>query len=100
MNNDKIKAFALEFMQNTKDQMREMSTCFNDRIDPTFTPEEDNRLLLNAQWANNLKYSIRANTFNEALLGIGKYKRLLAGRVLPQAVVVLPALKQLHARKL
>lgn len=76
MNNDKIKAFALEFMQNTKDQMREMTTCFNDRIDPTFTPEEDNRLLLNAQWANNLKYSIRANTFNEQLLGIGDYKKV------------------------
>ena len=76
MNNDKIKAFALEFMQNTKDQMREMTTCFNDGIDPTFTPEEDNRLLLNAQWANNLKYSIRANTFNEQLLGIGKYKKV------------------------
>lgn len=76
MNNDKIKAFTLEFIQNTKDQMREMTTCFNDQIDPTFTPEEDNRLLLNAQWANNLKYSIRANTFNEQLLGIGNYKKV------------------------
>ena len=76
LNNDKIKAFALEFIQTTKDQMREMSCAYNDKIDPTFTPEEDNRLLLNAQWANNLKYSIRANTFNEQLLGIGNYKKV------------------------
>ena len=76
INNDKIKAFALEFMQNTKDQMREMTSAYNDGYDLTFTPAEDNRLLLNAQFANNLKYSIRANTFNEALLGIGEYKKV------------------------
>lgn len=76
LNNDKIKAFALEFIQNTKDNMREMTASYNDGIDPTFTPSEDNRLLLNAQFANNLKYSIRANTFNEALLGIGDYKKV------------------------
>lgn len=76
LNDDKFKAFALEFIQNTKDNMREMTASYNDGVDPTFTPSEDNRLLLNAQFANNLKYSIRANTFNEALLGIGDYKKV------------------------
>lgn len=76
LNNDKIKAFALEFMQNTKDNMREMSAAYNDGVDLTFTPADDNRLLLLAPWANNLKYSIRANTFNEQLLGIGDYKKV------------------------
>lgn len=78
LKSDAFNAFALEFIANTRDQMREMSIGYNDGVDPTFTPLEDNRLIINAQYANRLKFGVRANTYNEQLLGIGDYKKIAA----------------------
>ena len=78
MKSEKFNAYLLEQIANTKDQMAEMSIAYNDGVDPTFTPREDCRVLLNAQYANRLKFGVRANTYNEQLLGIGDYKKVAA----------------------
>lgn len=64
------------YIKNVRDQAKEMTTCYNDGFDPTFTPEEDGRLLLNAQWANLFKFTVAANTFNDELLGFGDFKKM------------------------
>lgn len=71
-----FQKFALEFMANTKDQMAAVNAYYNDHYLPTQTPKEDNRLILLAQWANRLKFGVRADTFHEELLGIGDYKKV------------------------
>lgn len=74
--NHDFQKFALEFMANTKDQMAAVNAYYNDHYLPTQTPKEDNRLILLAQWANRLKFGVRADTFHEELLGIGEYKKV------------------------
>lgn len=76
MNTPAFQKFCLEFMANTKDQMAAVNAYYNDHYLPTQTPKEDNRLILLAQWANKLKFGVRADTFHEELLGIGDYKKV------------------------
>ena len=76
MNDYDFQKFALEFMANTKDQMAAVNAYYNDHYLPTQTAREDNRLILLAQWANKLKFGVRADTFHEELLGIGEYKKV------------------------
>ena len=64
------------YIKNVRDNAKEMTVCYNDGFDPTFTPEEDSRLILNSQFANLLKFKVLANTFNDEKLGFGDYKSM------------------------
>lgn len=76
-NNDFI-AYALSIIAETKDNMKMFSTAFNNGIEPVFTPKEDNRLIILSKFANIAKFGVRANTYNEELLGIGDFDRVTA----------------------
>lgn len=68
--------FALSKIAETKDNMARFTTAFNDGDEPTFTPRNENRLILLSKFANTAKFNVRANTYNEQLLGIGDYDRV------------------------
>lgn len=66
--------WAAMFIKNTRDNFRQFSTAFNDGKIPAATPEEDIKLLLNSQFSNAMKFVVKANTYNDELIGMGDYK--------------------------
>lgn len=78
LNSNAFTAYAFSVMADTKDNMKRFSVAFNNGEEPVFTPASDNNLILLAKFANNAKFGVRANTYNEELLGIGKYDKITA----------------------
>lgn len=78
LNFPEFVAYAFSVIADTKDNMKRFSVAFNNGKEPVFTPESDNRLIILSKFANNAKFGVRANTYNEELLGIGKYDKITA----------------------
>lgn len=57
---------------------RLLKGAFNNGNIPTFTPEDDNSLVLLAEFAENIKTIVKANTFNEKYIGVGEYESVSA----------------------
>ena len=66
--------FMLETIANTKDEFKRFTAAYNNHQHVTFA--EDPRLILLAKVANRAKFGVRANTFNEELLGIGDFEKI------------------------
>lgn len=69
-------AYALERISEVRDEMGRYSTAFNNGKDITFTPKADNQLALISHFTRAAKFGVRANTYNEELLGIGDYDNI------------------------
>lgn len=67
-------AYALETIANTKDEFKRFTAVYNNHQHVTFS--NDTRVILLSKFANRAKFGVRANTFNEQLLGIGDYERI------------------------
>lgn len=78
LNSEKFMAYALSVIADTRDNMQRFSVAFNNGAEPMFTPADDNNLILLSKFVNKAKFGVRANTYNEQLLGIGKYDRVTA----------------------
>ena len=74
LNDPAFVAFALETIANTKDQFKRFTAVYNNHDHVTFS--NDTRTILLAKFANRAKFGVRANTFNEQLLGIGDYEKV------------------------
>lgn len=74
MNYPAFVAFMLETIANTKDEFTRFTAVYNNHEHVTFS--NDNRLILLSKVANRAKFGVRANTFNEQLLGIGDYEKI------------------------
>lgn len=57
---------------------RLLKGAFNNGNIPTFTPAGDNNLVLLAEFAENIKTIVKANTFNEKYIGVGEYESVSA----------------------
>lgn len=68
--------FALMRIAETKDNIRRFTELYNNHEHITFAAEP-NVILLN-KFANATKFNVRANTYNEELLGIGDYDKVSA----------------------
>ena len=66
-----FQAFMLQRIAETKEYMQRMSALFNDGSFVTFSSEP--RVIMLTKAAMEAKFGVRANTFNETLLGIGEY---------------------------
>lgn len=69
-------SFALSRIAEVRDNMTRYSTAFNNGVDVTFTPKDDNKLILISKFTRAAKFGVRANTFHEELLGVGDYDTL------------------------
>lgn len=74
LNNPDFVAFALETIANVKDEFRRFTADYNNHQHVTFS--DDPRLILLAKFANRAKFGVRANTFNEQLLGVGDFEKV------------------------
>lgn len=68
--------FALMRIAETKDNIQRYTALYNDHESVTFS-SNPNVILLN-KFANAAKFGVRANTFNEQLLGIGDYDKVVS----------------------
>lgn len=66
-----FQRFMLQRITETKEYMQRMSSLFNDGSMVTFS--SDPRVILLTKAAMAAKFGVRANTYNEQLLGIGEY---------------------------
>lgn len=66
-----FQAFMLRRIAETKEYMQRMSALFNDGSFVTFS--SDPRVIMLTKAAMCAKFGVRANTYNERLLGIGEY---------------------------
>lgn len=57
---------------------RQLKGAFNNGSIPTFTPEDDNNLVLLAEFAGNIKTIVKANTYNDKYIGVGEYETISA----------------------
>lgn len=71
-------AFALEEISTTRDNMRLMTTAYNDADNLSFSQGDDNKLILLNKFTKAAKFRVRANTYNEELLGVGDYMGVTA----------------------
>lgn len=69
--NEDFQRYCLKRMADVKSNIMRFTTAYNNHEHITFA-SEPNVILLN-QFANALKFGVRANTYNEKLLGIGEY---------------------------
>lgn len=71
LNDKDFEAFMLRTIDETKDYMQRMSSLYNDGEFVTFSA--DPHVIMLTASAKAAKFGVRANTFNEELLGIGEY---------------------------
>ena len=74
LNDPNFVAFALETIANTRDEFKRYSTAYNNHNHVTFS--DDPRLILLSKFSNRAKFGVRANTYNEELLGVGDYEKV------------------------
>lgn len=83
MNNPEFVAFMLETIANTKDEFTRFTAVYNNHQHVTFS--NDSKLILLSKVANRAKFGVRANTFNEQLLGIGDYEKVSGWQAIAQS---------------
>jgi len=71
LNDKSFQSFALRRMAEIEDEMTRYTANFNNHEMVTFAAEP--RKVLLSKFATACKFGVRANTYNEKLLGIGEY---------------------------
>lgn len=71
LNNAQFQAFALRRISEIEDEMSRYTALFNNHEHVTFAAEPKKILL--SKFSSACKFGVRANTYNEQLLGIGDY---------------------------
>lgn len=69
--NPEVQRLALQAISETRDYIKDYTALFNDGETATFAAED--HLILLTKFVKACKFNVRANTFNEQLLGIGDF---------------------------
>jgi hypothetical protein len=65
--------FSMERMKTIRDNMKVYNTAYNDGTIPTFTNDEDNKLIMLSQFENFLKFTGKRQVYNLGEIGFGDY---------------------------
>lgn len=71
LENADVLRIALETISETREYVKDYNALFNDGETATFAKDE--QMILLTKFAKKAKFNVRANTYNEELLGIGDY---------------------------
>lgn len=66
--------FVMERLKTIRDNMKINCAVYNDKSMPTFTNDEDNKLVILSQFENTMKFIARRQSFNLGEIGIGEYE--------------------------
>lgn len=80
--------FALQRIAETKDNIRRFTALYNDHNMVTFS--SDAKTILLNKFSNAAKFGVRANTYNEQLLGVGDYDKVSAWQAATSAADATP----------
>lgn len=72
--------YALMRISETRDNLKRMTAAYNNHTTLTFSA--DPHLVLLNKFSHSAKFNVRANTYNEALLGVGEYNRVASWQAL------------------
>ena len=70
-------AFCLRRIKETRDYMLEPSKAFNDGTVPTWCEELPNLIMLN-DFATDMEFNVKADTFNPEYLGVGQFDKIVS----------------------
>lgn len=70
-------AFCLRRIKETRDYMLEPSKAYNDGTVPTWCEELPNLIMLN-DFATDMEFNVKADTFNPDYLGVGKFDKIVS----------------------
>ncbi|MBO5810861.1 MAG: hypothetical protein J6R32_08565 [Bacteroidales bacterium] len=73
LNYEKFQRYVLQTVAKTKEYIKDYTALYNNGDQATFAA--DPRTILLTDFVMNCKFGVRANTFNEELLGIGKFDK-------------------------
>lgn len=76
LRNDDFLAYACEVISNYEDEFETLGVRYNNGNIPTFTNKENQRLFLLGRFAKAIKFNVKANTYNEDLIGVGQYETI------------------------
>lgn len=76
INNPDAQRAILQHISETREYIKDWTALYNDKDMATFALDE--QMILLTKFAKSCKFNVRANTFNEDLLGIGKYDTINA----------------------
>lgn len=68
-----FQAFSMRKIAETRDNLRAFTTAFNDGSVPSFTNEEESKLILLNKFDKILRFGVKANTFHQDNLALGDY---------------------------
>lgn len=68
-----FQAFSMRKIAETRDNLRAFTTAFNDGTVPSFSNEEDTKLVLLNKFDKILRFGVKANTFHQENLALGDY---------------------------
>ena len=74
LSDNAFMAYALKRISETRDYLKRMTVDYNNHQTVTFS--SDSRLILLSAFSSAAKFGVRANTYNDELLGIGDYDRV------------------------
>lgn len=74
MSSPEFMAHAAMTISETLDNMEDLSVNFNDGSVPTFTDGDYKKLIILNKFAKALKFKVKANTYNEELIGFGDFE--------------------------
>lgn len=72
--NENFVLFVMERLKTIRDNMKINCAVYNDKSMPTFTNDEDNKLVILSQFENTMKFVARRQAFNLGEIGIGEYE--------------------------
>lgn len=73
LKNEAFLRWAMRRIANIRKFMHRYTTAYNNGSIPTFTSDADSRMAILTDFANACKFEVRANTYNDDLIGVGEY---------------------------
>ena len=74
MSSPEFMAHAAMTISETLDNMEDLSVNFNDGSVPTFSDGDYKKLIILNKFAKALKFKVKANTYNEEMIGFGDFE--------------------------
>lgn len=72
--NEAFQIYCMKRIKQIRDNLKIYSSVYNDGSIPTFTNDDDNKLVLLSQFENDMKFDGRRQVFNLNEIGIGEYE--------------------------
>ena len=69
-----FQIYAMKRIKTVRDNLKVFSSVYNDGSIPTFTNDDDNKMVLLSQVVNDMKFNAKRQAFNKDEIGIGEFE--------------------------